>query len=191
MTMSCMQIDSAVRARQPLHVTFTNGGYTLLMQNWAAHMKRLGLPHVVVALDKPALDLCQQHGVLAIPWDSTFSSGLGTGFRPLMCAGHLYSHPKHACEKHCCWKARDHPYQMSSMVLDSCFESLGSRDMCCRNFRENMTIFRQMGAIKPAIVLWLFERYALSTVVLSDTDTVWLRDPAGEPLSGLQNLCWQ
>lgn len=42
-----------------------------------------------------------------------------------------------------------------------------------------MTTFRKMGAMKPAIVLRFLERFQLSTIVLSDTDTVWLRDPQG------------
>lgn len=42
-----------------------------------------------------------------------------------------------------------------------------------------METFRKMGAMKPAIVLRFFEQFNLTTVVLSDTDTVWLRDPSG------------
>ncbi len=48
-----------------------------------------------------------------------------------------------------------------------------------------MKVFRKMGAIKPAIVLQFFERFNLSTIVLSDTDTVWLRDPVGMLYSSL------
>ena len=36
-----------------------------------------------------------------------------------------------------------------------------------------------MGAIKPALVLHYMQHYSLSSVSLSDTDTVWLRDPKG------------
>ena len=36
-----------------------------------------------------------------------------------------------------------------------------------------------MGAIKPALVLHYMQQYSLSSVSLSDTDTVWLRDPKG------------
>ena len=36
-----------------------------------------------------------------------------------------------------------------------------------------------MGAIKPALVLHYLQQYSLSSVSLSDTDTVWLRDPKG------------
>ena len=36
-----------------------------------------------------------------------------------------------------------------------------------------------MGAIKPALVLHYMQQYSLSSVSLSDTDTVWLRDPRG------------
>ena len=36
-----------------------------------------------------------------------------------------------------------------------------------------------MGAIKPALVLHYMQQYSLSSVALSDTDTVWLRDPRG------------
>lgn len=34
-----------------------------------------------------------------------------------------------------------------------------------------------MGSEKPRMVLRLFEKYGFETVVLADTDTVWLRDP--------------
>ena len=35
----------------------------------------------------------------------------------------------------------------------------------------------QMGSEKPRIVLELFETFNFETIVLADTDTVWLRDP--------------
>lgn len=35
-----------------------------------------------------------------------------------------------------------------------------------------------MGSEKPRMVLRLFEEYGFQTVVLADTDTVWLREPA-------------
>ena len=34
-----------------------------------------------------------------------------------------------------------------------------------------------MGALKPKMVLRLFEQLGFQTIVLADTDTVWLRDP--------------
>ena len=34
-----------------------------------------------------------------------------------------------------------------------------------------------MGALKPKMVLRLFEQLGFETIVLADTDTVWLRDP--------------
>lgn len=37
-----------------------------------------------------------------------------------------------------------------------------------------------MGAIKPELVLRYMQQYNLMTISLSDTDTVWLRDPKGE-----------
>ena len=40
-----------------------------------------------------------------------------------------------------------------------------------------------MGAIKPALVLHYMQQYGLSKISLSDTDTVWLRDPKGKPSS--------
>lgn len=49
-----------------------------------------------------------------------------------------------------------------------------------RNFRDDMKTFRKMGAMKPDIVLQFFEQFNLSTIVLSDTDNVWLRDSAGD-----------
>ena len=47
----------------------------------------------------------------------------------------------------------------------------------CRNFRDSESKFRQMGALKPKMVLRLFEQLGFQTLVLADTDTVWLRDP--------------
>ena len=37
-----------------------------------------------------------------------------------------------------------------------------------------------MGAIKPALVLHYMQHYSLSKISLSDTDTVWLRNPQGK-----------
>ncbi len=34
-----------------------------------------------------------------------------------------------------------------------------------------------MGALKPKMVLRLFEQLGFQTIILADTDTVWLRDP--------------
>ena len=58
----------AQRANTTLFVSFANGGYVLLMRNWAAHLKRLGLPHLVIALDEPALQACREHGIDTVPW---------------------------------------------------------------------------------------------------------------------------
>jgi len=38
-----------------------------------------------------------------------------------------------------------------------------------------------MGALKPKMVLRLFEQLGFQTIVLADTDTVWLRDPESMP----------
>ena len=51
-----------------LFVSFANGGYALLMRNWAAHLSRLGLPHIVISLDAPALEACREHGIPTVPW---------------------------------------------------------------------------------------------------------------------------
>ena len=48
---------------------------------------------------------------------------------------------------------------------------------CRRNFRDSESKFRQMGALKPKMVLRIFEQLGFQTIVLADTDTVWLRDP--------------
>ena len=47
---------------------FANGGYVPLMRNWAAHLQRLGLPHLVISLDEPALQACREHGIHTVPW---------------------------------------------------------------------------------------------------------------------------
>ena len=49
----------------------------------------------------------------------------------------------------------------------------------CSGFRGDLRTFRNMGAIKPALVLHYMQHYSLSKISLSDTDTVWLRDPTG------------
>jgi len=54
-------------------------------------------------------------------------------------------------------------------------------DRLCSGFRGDLKTFRKMGAIKPALVLHYMQQYGLSTISLSDTDTVWLRDPTGKP----------
>ena len=49
------------------------------------------------------------------------------------------------------------------------------------DFRGNTSRFRTMGSMKPKMVLRMLEEFKFETVVLSDTDVVWLRDPTGEP----------
>ena len=51
------------------------------------------------------------------------------------------------------------------------------------DFRGNKSSFRLMGSLKPKMVLRLLEEFRFQTVVLTDTDVVWLRDPTGEPNS--------
>jgi Nucleotide-diphospho-sugar transferase len=48
-----------------------------------------------------------------------------------------------------------------------------------RNMRNDGTKFRQLATQKPRIVKRLFKNYGFETIILSDTDTVWLRDPTG------------
>jgi Nucleotide-diphospho-sugar transferase len=45
--------------------------------------------------------------------------------------------------------------------------------------RNDGTKFRLLATQKPRIVKRLFENYGFNTIILSDTDTVWLRDPTG------------
>ena len=52
--------------------------------------------------------------------------------------------------------------------------------LLCRNLRNNGTKFRQLAGQKPRIVQRLFQTYGFQTIVLADTDTVWLRHPDGE-----------
>jgi hypothetical protein len=56
-------------------MTFTNGHYSLLMRNWAAHHKKLGLLYVVIALDEEALQLCFEHGINSMTWSENLISG--------------------------------------------------------------------------------------------------------------------
>lgn len=52
-------------------------------------------------------------------------------------------------------------------------ETLQSRD-----FRSDFSAFRKMGSNKPLIVQRLLELHNFATIILSDVDTVWMRDPA-------------
>lgn len=45
------------------------------------------------------------------------------------------------------------------------------------DFRGNALAFREMGATKARWVLGLLEQYEVDTVVVSDTDVVWIQDP--------------
>lgn len=45
------------------------------------------------------------------------------------------------------------------------------------DFRGNAAAFRTMGAVKARFVLNLLENFKIQTVVVSDTDVVWVRDP--------------
>ncbi|KAL4447981.1 hypothetical protein ABPG75_005200 [Micractinium tetrahymenae] len=45
-------------------------------------------------------------------------------------------------------------------------------------FRANFTAFRGMGAKKVQLVLTMLERYEVQTIMVSDSDTTWLRDPS-------------
>lgn len=49
------------------------------------------------------------------------------------------------------------------------------------DFRGSASKFRLMGSLKPKMVLRLFEDYGFQTIVLADTDTVWLREPSSAP----------
>ena len=49
-------------------MSFANGDYSLLKRNWAAHLSRLGLPHIVISLDAPALEACREHSIPTVPW---------------------------------------------------------------------------------------------------------------------------
>jgi Nucleotide-diphospho-sugar transferase len=46
------------------------------------------------------------------------------------------------------------------------------------DFRADFSKFRKMGSNKPLIVLRLLERHGLETVIISDVDTAWMRDPS-------------
>ena len=72
--------------------------------------------------------------------------------------------------------AHDHtqPQQQPAPCASRHDASLGSHD-----FRSDFESFRRMGSNKPVIVQRLLERRAAAAaVVLSDVDTVWLRDPS-------------
>ena len=46
------------------------------------------------------------------------------------------------------------------------------------DFRADFSKFRKMGSNKPLIVMRLLEQHKLATVIISDVDTVWMRDPS-------------
>lgn len=45
------------------------------------------------------------------------------------------------------------------------------------DFCGNEMALRQMGAVKARFVLGLLQQYQVDTIVVSDTDVVWIRDP--------------
>jgi hypothetical protein len=63
--------------------------------------------------------------------------------------------------------------RLDGHILGRHGEGLASGD-----FRADFSKFRQMGSNKPLIVLRLLEKHALGTVILSDVDTVWMRNPS-------------
>ena len=46
------------------------------------------------------------------------------------------------------------------------------------DFRADFSKFRKMGSNKPLIVLKLLQEHHFDTVIISDVDTVWMRDPS-------------
>ena len=58
-----------------LWVTFSSSGYGSLLLNWAAHVKRLGLPYLVIALDPKVAALCEKEGVSYVLHDSQVGKG--------------------------------------------------------------------------------------------------------------------
>ena len=93
------------------------------MLNWVKNLRVLGLPHMVVAFDQGAAEMCRNNSIVTIMADETLEQV---------------------------------------------------------DFRGNVTKFRAMGSLKPKIVLRLFKEFGFQTVILSDTDVVWLRNPNGK-----------
>lgn len=70
-------------------------------------------------------------------------------------------------------------------VCQRCRSTKDNHPLCLthdRNMRNNGTKFRLLATQKPRIVRRLFETYGFETIILSDTDTVWLRHPQGPPV---------
>ena len=67
----------AQRENSTLFVSFANGGYVPLMRKWAAHLGHLGLPHLVISLDEPALQACREHSIPTVPWLLSLGSQWG------------------------------------------------------------------------------------------------------------------
>ena len=61
--------------QQMLWVTFSSSGYGSLLLNWTAHVKRLGVPYLVIALDPKAAALSEEEDVIFLLHDSQVGKG--------------------------------------------------------------------------------------------------------------------
>ena len=74
---------------------------------------------------------------------------------------------------HCCW-----PIAGLKLLICVPHRHPGRiSDIACRDFRKDFHAFRKMGSQKPKLVHRFLTERRWAAVVLSDTDTVWLRDP--------------
>ena len=158
-------------------VTFVNGDekYRDLMINWAYHLRAVNVPHIVVAFDDVAAGVCQEKG---IPY-------LRCAARPFLAWLRLYL-LSHMRRRQCLCMHNTQTRIVRSNSSSSTFalqpiSAIGSyrhvETLVSGDFRADFSKFRKMGSNKPLIVLRLLERHAFDTVIISDVDTAWLRDP--------------
>jgi hypothetical protein len=61
--------------RQTLWVTFSSSGYSNMLLNWVAHVEKLGVPYLVIALDPTVAKFCEEERVSYILHDNPVGKG--------------------------------------------------------------------------------------------------------------------
>ncbi|KAL4446836.1 hypothetical protein ABPG77_008080 [Micractinium sp. CCAP 211/92] len=134
-----------------LFVTFGNTAFFDFTHNWVLSVRRLGVAYVVGALDRAMSDKCLQHGFPFV--DLWKHQPTDESRRFLAQRRRLRSAPEEA-------------------------QPAGEGGGASSFFRANFTTFRNMGATKVQFALSLLEAdNGFDTVVVSDSDVVWRRDP--------------
>ncbi|KAL4434049.1 hypothetical protein ABPG75_000490 [Micractinium tetrahymenae] len=139
------------QSNQTLFVTFGNTAFFDFTHNWVLSVKRLGVAYVVGALDRAMSEKCAQHGFAVIDlWQQ----------QPSNSSRRFLAHRR----------------QLRGGLEDA--EKASESGDASDFFRANFSTFRSMGATKVQFTLSLLEAdNGFGTVVVSDSDVAWMRDP--------------